>query len=209
MQHENNPSADAYFDIGCGRCPLGGTPKCKVNNWRELLLNIRALMLGSGLAEVLKWGAPCYTYQGKNVVIIGAFKEYCSIAFFKGALLNNESGLLEKPGENSNAGRVIRLTTISQLLDNKTQIIQLIQQAIDIERSGLKVPKNTQPVPVPTELQKRFDEDPGFEEAFKRLTAGRQKEYLLYFGQAKQSATKLARIERFYHKIMREKGLND
>ncbi len=209
MRPVNNTAVDAYFDIGCGRCPLGGTPKCKVNNWRELLLNIRALMLASGLDEERKWGVPCYTYEGRNVVIISALKEYCSIAFFKGALLQDDSGLLQMPGENSNAGRVIKLTQLKHLKDNETQIMSLIGQAINIERLGLKVPKNTQPVPVPQELKDLFDHEPDFESAFSKLTPGRQKEYLYYFGQAKHPATRSARIERYYNKIMLGKGFND
>lgn len=209
MRPVHNSAADTYFDIGCGRCPLGGTPACKVNKWRELLLNIRTLMLASGLTEERKWGVPCYTYEGKNVVIISALKESCSMAFFKGALLQDNSGLLQKPGENSNASRVIKLTQLGQLKEKEAQIMNLIGEAINIERSGLKVPKNTQPVPVPHELQAMFDHEPGFESAFKKLTPGRQKEYLYYFGQAKQSATRSARIDRYYNKIMLGRGFND
>lgn len=209
MPSQPNPAVDEYFDIGCGRCPLVATPACKVNNWRELLLNIRALVLECGLREERKWGVPCYTFEGKNVVIIGAFKAYCSIAFFKGVLLKDDSGLLQKPGENSNTSRLIKLTTLSQLHDYAPQIMALIEQAIEIERQGFKAPKNTTPIPVPHELQEKFDESPGFESAFKALSPGRQKEYLFYFSQAKQAATRAARVERYYGKIMLGKGYSD
>ena len=208
MMFNTSSTVDEYFDIGCGRCKLVGTPSCKVNKWRELLLSIRRLVLKSGLTEERKWGVPCYTWEGKNVVIIGALKEYCSISFFKGALLADDSGLLQKPGDNSNAGRVIRLTHLSQLSANESQILSLIRQSIEIERKGLVVPKNSQPIPTPQELQDRFDESPVFESAFRSLTPGRQKEYLLYFSQAKQSATRIARIERYYQKILAGKSLS-
>lgn len=204
-----NPAVDAYFDIGCGRCPLVATPACKVNTWRGLLLGIRALMLECDLVEERKWGVPCYTYLGKNVVIIGAFKTYCSIAFFKGVLLNDADGLLQKPGENSHTGRVIKITTPEQLQQHSDQIRALISQAVEIEKQGIRPPKNTPEITIPAELQSKFEAMPELATAFSRLSPGRQKEYLIYFSQAKISSTRTGRVEKYTSKILAGKGLRD
>lgn len=209
MPGQPNPAVDTYFDLGCGRCPLVATPQCKVNTWRELLLSIRDLMLGCQLVEERKWGAPCYTYQGKNVAIIGAFKSYCSIAFFKGVLLNDVGGLLQKPGENSHTGRVIKINTLEQLQQHSDQIRALINQAIEIEKQGIKPPENTPAIPIPAELQSKFEALPELGQAFRKLSPGRQKEYLIYFSQAKQPATRAGRVERYTQKILSGKGLRD
>ncbi|MBK9291163.1 MAG: DUF1801 domain-containing protein [Bacteroidetes bacterium] len=209
LTHNQANSADAYFDLGCGRCPLGGTPKCKVNTWRELLLSIRQLMRQTGLKEERKWGVPCYTDNGKNIVIIGAFKNYCSIAFFKGALMTDPYGLLQKPGENSQESRIIKLTSPDQLNENAGNILELIAQAIEIKRKGLKFPKNTTLPAIPAELQESFDQWPGFEMAFRNLSPGKQREYVYYFNQARQQSTRISRIGRSRSKIMSGKGLNE
>ncbi len=130
---------DAYLADGCGRCPLGGTPECKVHNWDKELKLLRKLVLSCGLTEELKWKVPCYTLDGKNVLIVSAFKEYASISFFKGALLADPHGILSQAGENSQAARLVRFTSTKEIQAREAVLKETIQQAIELERSGAKV----------------------------------------------------------------------
>ncbi len=204
-----NPQVDPYFIDGCGRCPLYGTPQCKVNNWREELLLLRSILLDCGLNEELKWSIPCYTFQGNNVLILAAFKDYCSVSFFKGALLKDPHRILKKPGENTQADRLIKFTNTKEVVDLAPKLRAYIIEAIAIEKAGLKVSFKKTPEPIPEELQTRFDDDTAFESAFYRLTPGRQRGYVLYFSAAKQSKTREARIEKYYQKIMHGIGFHD
>lgn len=110
-----NPGVDGYFAEGCGRCPLGGTPDCKVHNWTAEMRLLRAILLDRGLTEEVKWSVPCYTFQNSNVLIMSAFKEFCALSFFKGALLKDAHEILDKPGENSQAARLIRFTSVQEI----------------------------------------------------------------------------------------------
>jgi uncharacterized protein YdeI (YjbR/CyaY-like superfamily) len=205
-----NTSVDAYFVQGCGRCKLGGTPQCKVNRWAAELQLLRQLLLASGLNEECKWGMPCYTLNGQNVALLAAFKEYCSINFFKGALLSNEWGLLSSAGENSQAGRLIKITSIEQVNIHAEHILNTLLQAVNIEKSGQKVPQRSiDDEEVPLELLTEFAADPELERAFRALTPGRQRGYLLFFRGAKQSATRTSRILKNKDRILKGKGLQD
>jgi uncharacterized protein YdeI (YjbR/CyaY-like superfamily) len=205
-----NTSVDAYFVQGCGRCKLGGTPQCKVNRWAAELQLLRQLLLASGLNEECKWGMPCYTLNGQNVALLAAFKEYCSINFFKGALLSNEWGMLSSAGENSQAGRLIKITSIEQVNVHAEHILNTLLQAVNIEKSGQKVPQRSiDDEEVPLELLTEFAADPELERAFRALTPGRQRGYLLFFRGAKQSATRTSRILKNKDRILKEKGLQD
>jgi uncharacterized protein YdeI (YjbR/CyaY-like superfamily) len=205
-----NTSVDAYFVQGCGRCKLGGTPQCKVNRWAAELQLLRQLLLASGLNEECKWGMPCYTLNGQNVALLAAFKEYCSINFFKGALLSNEWGLLSSAGENSQAGRLIKITSIEQVNVHAEHILNTLLQAVNIEKSGQKVPQRSiDDEEVPLELLTEFAADPELERAFRALTPGRQRGYLLFFRGAKQSATRTSRILKNKDRILKGKGLQD
>ena len=204
-----NPKVDRFFTMGCGRCPLGGTPQCKVNHWPEELEKLRMIVLDCGLSEVLKWGVPCYLYKKSNVIIIGAFNEYCSLSFFKGALLNDSESILIKPGENTQAARLIKFTNISEIDEIEATIKAYIYEAIEIEKAGLKVKFKKQPEPIPEELQHILDEDPVLMAAFYALTPGRQRGYIIHFSQPKQSKTRISRIEKCRHKILEGKGFND
>jgi uncharacterized protein YdeI (YjbR/CyaY-like superfamily) len=205
-----NTSVDAYFVQGCGRCKLGGTPQCKVNRWAAELQLLRQLLLASGLNEECKWGMPCYTLNGQNVALLAAFKEYCSINFFKGALLSNEWGLLSSAGENSQAGRLIKITSIEQVNIHAEHILNTLLEALNIEKSGQKVPQRSiDDEEVPLELLTEFAADPELERAFRALTPGRQRGYLLFFRGAKQSATRTSRILKNKDRILKEKGLQD
>jgi len=204
------PEVDKYLEDGCMRCPLGGTAKCKVNDWREELNLLRLLVLECGLTEELKWNVPCYTINGKNVLILSAFKESAAINLFKGVLLKDDHKMLESPGENSQSARYLKFTSVQQIQSNETKIKEYIKEAAENERKGLKVEfKKTSDYEVPEELEQKFEEDPGFKVAFDALTPGRQRGYLLYFSGAKQSSTRARRIEKFTPKIFEGKGFNE
>jgi uncharacterized protein YdeI (YjbR/CyaY-like superfamily) len=205
-----NQHADTYFTAGCGRCAKGGTPACKVNTWAAELVALRGLVLEAGLTEECKWGVPCYTINGGNVVIIHSFKEYCALLFFKGALLKDAKGLLIQQTENVQAGRQLRFTDVRDIVKLKTTIKAYLQEAIAVEKAGLKVAmKPTAEFAMPEEFQAKLDESPALKTAFEALTPGRQRAYLLHFAAAKQAKTREARIEKCTPQILNGKGLLD
>lgn len=200
---------ETYFLEGCGRCPLGGTSDCKVHTWTAELDYLRYIILECGLEEVSKWGVPCYTFQGKNVLILSAFKEFCCVSFFKGSLLSDEKNLLVKPTENSQSDRRFVFTDVEQIKIIEDDIKAYIFEAIEVERLGLKVEKKKELEPIPDELAQKFEELPELKTAFYELTKGRQRGYILYFAKAKQSKTRLSRIEKYIPKIFEGKGFHD
>jgi uncharacterized protein YdeI (YjbR/CyaY-like superfamily) len=205
-----NQHADTYFTTGCGRCAKGGTPACKVNTWAAELAALRGLVLEAGLTEECKWGVPCYTINGGNVVIIHSFKEYCALLFFKGALLKDAKGLLIQQTENVQAGRQLRFTDVRDIVKLKTTIKAYLQEAIAVEKAGLKVAmKPTAEFAMPDEFQAKLNESPALKTAFEALTPGRQRAYLLHFAAAKQAKTREARIEKCTPQILNGKGLLD
>lgn len=205
-----NPKVDVYFTAGCGRCPLGNTPQCKVNDWQEELETLRTIILDCGLNEELKWGVPCYTSQKNNILLIGAFKEYCAISFFKGVLLKDANGILSKPGENTQAGRVIRFSNVREIVEMESVLKAYIHEAVEAEKAGLKVSyKKTSEFAIPEELQNKLDSLPALKIAFDALTPGRQRAYILYFSAPKQSKTRVSRVEKCMRQILIGKGLND
>jgi uncharacterized protein YdeI (YjbR/CyaY-like superfamily) len=161
------------------------------------------------LTEELKWGVPCYTYQKKNIVIISALRNYCAFSFLKGVLLKDPHNLLEKPGLNSQSDRVIKFTSVQQIIELEDIIKSYVSEAIEVENAGLKVEFKKNPEPIPEELQQKFDEDPFSKTAFEELTPGRQRGYILHFSQPKQSKTRVARIEKCVPKILNGEGLHD
>lgn len=205
-----NPGVDHYLAEGCGRCPLGGTPQCKVHTWPAVLATLRTILLASELTEEVKWKVPCYTVQGSNVLILSAFKEYCSVSFFKGALLTDPHQILEKPGENSQAARLLRFTDVQQVVALEPIIKAYIAEAIAVEKAALTVAfKTTAEFDIPEELVDQFDADPDFRAAFESLTPGRQRGYLLHFAAPKQAKTRAARIEKYRAQILAGNGLHD
>ena len=207
---EMNPKVDQYLMEGCGRCKFGGTPECKVHNWPEELIKLREILLACGLTEEVKWGVPCYTFEKKNIAIMSAFKEYASLSFFKGALLKDTHGLLDKPGENTQSARLIRFTDVHEIVKMEPVLKAYIHEAIEVEKAGLKVDfKGADEYSIPEEFQKKMDEMPALKEAFEALTPGRQKAYLLYFAGAKQSKTREARVEKYIPKILEGIGFYD
>lgn len=203
-------NVDSYLLVGCGRCALGGTPACKVNSWTSSLKLLRNILLECGLHEDIKWGVPCYTFQKKNIIILAAFKEYCALSFFKGALLQDFDSLLQKPGENTQAARLIKFTKTKEIEDKIDILKAYIFEAIELEKAGHKVKfaKNTE-LHLPSEFQTKLNENPTLKNAFETLTPGRQRGYILHFSQPKQSKTRKARIEKCIPQILSRKGLNE
>lgn len=191
-----NPKVDFFFE--------------KPSQWQEEYTLLRSLALGCDLTEELKWGKPCYTLNNSNVVLIHGFKEYCALLFHKGALLNDEQNLLIQQTENVQAARQLRFTHYDQIHDMQDDIKAYITDAIRVEKAGLKVEmKKTAEYEMPEELQEKLNADSELEEAFYSLTPGRQRGYLLYFSQAKQAKTRIARIEKYIPHILAGKGFND
>lgn len=182
----------------------------KTLRWKEELEQLRTIILDCGLTEELKWGSPCYSYRKHNVVIIGELKECCVLSFFKGALLKDTEGILVKPGENTQAARIIKFTGVKEIVKLKATLKAYIFEAIEIEKAGLKVDfKEKTQLVFPEELQNKFKKDTALKTAFNALTPGRQRAYILYFSQPKQSRTRDSRIEKCRQKILNGKGLND
>ena len=181
----------------------------KAKKWQEESKKLRMILLDCPLTEELKWGKPCYTFQGKNVVLIGGFKEYCSLLFFKGALLGDPRGILVTPGK-LQAGRQIRFTSLQGIVAMETILKTYIYEAIDVEKSGLKVKlrKHSDYV-IPEELQKKLDEIPALKTAFEALTPGRQRAYMFHIAKPKQSKTRESTVEKCIPQILAGKGLND
>jgi uncharacterized protein YdeI (YjbR/CyaY-like superfamily) len=183
----------------------------KAKKWQEEMKSLRMVVLDTHqLAEELKWGKPCYTFQNRNIVLIHGFKEYCALLFFKGALLKDPERILVQQTENVQAARQIRFTNVREIVDQKTILKAYIKEAIEIEKAGLEVSyKKTSEFTMPQEFQKKLDATPRLKTAFAALTPGRQRGYLLHFSAPKQSITRESRIEKCLPQILKGKGLND
>jgi len=178
--------------------------------WRAEYAALRQLCLASGLNEELKWGQACYDLDGHNVVVIHGFKDYCALLFMKGALLKDPRGILIQQTRNVQSARQIRFASLGDIKKQKTAIAAYLREAIAVERSGARVKmKSVAQFDVAEEFQKRLEHDPRLAEAFRALTPGRQKGYLLHFSAAKQSATRAARVEKHAPRILKGLGLND
>ena len=179
-------------------------------NWVPEMRALRKIVLASGMQEDFKWYKPCYSLNGSNIVLIHGFKHYCALLFHKGALLKDPSGILVQQTENVQAARQIRFTNLAQIVEMKPIIENFIEQAIAIEKAGLKVEmKKPSELQLPDEFVAKLDELPKLKAAFQALTPGRQKAYQLFFVSAKQSKTRVARIEKSMPNILAGKGLND
>ena len=193
---KTNPSVDGYIR--------------KNKPWSQELEALRRIVLECGLTEEIKWCVPCYTFEEHNVVFLGSFKDACTLSFVKGALLKDSKEILELPGPNTQSARVIRFTEAEQITKLKPTLKAYIREAIEAEKAGLKVAfKKIDEHETPEELQAKFDDDPAFEKAFRALTPGRQRAYLIHFSGAKQSKTRTARIAKHTQRILEGKGLND
>jgi uncharacterized protein YdeI (YjbR/CyaY-like superfamily) len=178
--------------------------------WPAELLYLRGIALESGLTETIKWGKPCYMLENANVALLFSFKNACAIGFLKGALLRDEQKLLAAPGEHSQAMRMLKFTSFQEIAAQEQFIRAYIREAIELERSGAEIVfTEHETLEPPEELKEKFRSMPELEAAFLQLTPGRQRVYLMYFSQAKQSETRVSRIEKYVPLILRGKGLND
>jgi uncharacterized protein YdeI (YjbR/CyaY-like superfamily) len=182
----------------------------QLTKWQAETKALRKIALESGLDEELKWGQPCYALDGKNVFLIHGFKNYCAILFMKGALMKDPKKILIQQTENVQSARQIRFTSLAEIKSLTATIKKYLNEAIAIEESGVQVPmKKAADFAIPEEISKALKKTTGLLPAFKKLTPGRQRAYLLHFTSAKQEATRLARIEKCAPKILAGKGLND
>ena len=180
------------------------------DKWQDELEQLRYIVLDCGLTEEVKWSMPCYTFQKANVLILGGFKNYCALSFFKGALLSDYEQILIQQTENVHAARQLRFTKVSEIVELEPIIKAYIFEAIEIERVGLKLePKQHGELQFPEEFNIKLQNDPTFKGAFESLTHGRKRAYHMYFSEPKQSQTREARIEKSTHRILMGKGLND
>jgi uncharacterized protein YdeI (YjbR/CyaY-like superfamily) len=194
--NKTNPKVDAFLS--------------KQKNWKDEFEKLRTIILGSELTEELKWGTPCYTFQNRNVVLMHGFKEYCALLFFKGALLKDPDGILIRQTQNVQSARQIRFTSVREIVKLKTTLKAYLKEAVEVEKAGLKVNfKDTSEFTVPEEFQKKLDKSATLKKAFRALTPGRQRAYLLYFSTPKQSKTRESRIEKSTPQILAGKGLDD
>jgi len=190
--------------------PLVSKVHSKEKRWGAEFAALRELCLGSGLNEELKWGQACYDLNGGKIVLIHGFKDYCALLFMKGALLNDPKGILVQQTKNVQSARQIRFTSLADINKQKAAVKAYINDAIAVEKSGAKVQKKSvADYEMPAEFLTRLDDDPELAEAFRALTPGRQKGYLLHFAGAKQSVTRAARVERHAPRILRGLGLDD
>ncbi len=180
----------------------------RAKNWQSEIQALRSILLDCGLDEELKWGKPCFTFEGSNVAIIQPFKAHCSLMFFKGALLKDTHNLLRSQGENTQSAMRLEFTSKDQI--KKTVVKDYVKQAIAAEKAGLKVDfKAKQELELPEELTEILNKDSELKKAFHALTPGRRRGYVLHFTGAKQSKTRTARIERCIPKILAGKGMHD
>lgn len=191
-----NPKVDFFFNKAC--------------KWQKEYEQLRMIVLDCGLTEELKWGCPCYTHEKKNIVLIHGFKEYCALLFFKGALLKDAKKILIRQTENVQSARQIRFTNVKEIVKLEPVLKAYVKEAVEVEKSGLKVNlKKTSEFKVPEEFQNKLDKLPKLKTAFESLTPGRQRAYLFYFSQPKQSKTRESRIEKYLPQILKGKGLDD
>ncbi|BAD64514.1 conserved hypothetical protein [Shouchella clausii KSM-K16] len=177
--------------------------------WKEEYKKLREIILDCDLTEEFKWMHPCYTFENKNIVLIHGFKDYCALLFHKGALLKDAHGILIQQTENVQAARQIRFTNIEEIIEKELILKDYIDEAIAVEKAGLKVNQDNPNLNIPEELQNKFDEMPALKTAFEALTPGRQRAYILYFSGAKQPKTRAARVEKYVQKILDGLGLKD
>ncbi len=197
---------DDFFTKGCGRCERFATPDCSTRLWIDDLNALRRICLDMGLEETVKWAHPCYMHAGRNIAIFGAFRTDYRLSFMNAGLLKDTAGVLEPQGPNSQTPSMIRFTAVGQVGPMETVIRAYLRQLMDHAEAGTKPPKAEREIDMPDELTEALDADPELAEAFQALTPGRQRSYMFDLNQAKQSATRVARIEKFRGKIIAGKG---
>jgi uncharacterized protein YdeI (YjbR/CyaY-like superfamily) len=198
--------ADDFFTKGCGRCPRFATPNCSTRRWIDDLNALRRICLDMGLEETVKWAHPCYMHAGRNIALFGAFQTDFRLNFMNAGLLKDTAGVLEPNGPNSQTPSMIRFTALGQVGELEPVIRSYLRQLMDHAEAGTRAPKVERELDLPDELVEALDSDPELAEAFQALTPGRQRSYMFALNQAKQSATRVARVEKFRDRIIAGKG---
>jgi len=193
--NRKNPKVDAHI--------------AQAKKWQPELKALRRILLDTELTEDFKWDQPCYTYDGANIILLGGFKDHCALMFCQGSVLKDPHGILKKPGEHTQASRLIPFTSVQAITATAPVLKAYLEEAIAAEKAGVKPTFKTTPEPIPEELQKKLNKNPALDEAFAALTPGRQRAYLLHFNAAKQSATRTSRIEACTPRILAGKGIHD
>jgi uncharacterized protein YdeI (YjbR/CyaY-like superfamily) len=197
---------DDFFTKGCGRCDRFATPDCSTRLWIDGLNNLRRICLDMGLEETVKWAHPCYTHAGRNIALVAAFRTDFRLSLMNPGLVKDTEGVLAPQGPNSQTPSMFRFTAVGQVGEMEPVIRAYLRQLMDHAEAGTKSPKADREIDMPDELTDALDSDPELAEAFQALTPGRQKSYLFNLNQAKQSETRMARIEKFRDRIIAGKG---
>ena len=198
-----------FFTLGCGRCDRFATPECSTRRWIVGLNGLRGICRDMGLSEHVKWGHPCYMHAGRNIVLIGALRGDFRLGFFNSALMKDPDGVMEKQGPNTQNPDSIQFTDVGQVAEREAILRAYIAEAMGYAEAGILPVKVPQEIELPDELVEAMDADPELAEAFHALTPGRQRSYVIVLGQAKASATKVARIEKLRPKILAGKGASE
>jgi uncharacterized protein YdeI (YjbR/CyaY-like superfamily) len=198
---------DDFFSKGCGRCERFATPDCSTRPWIDGLNNLRRICLDMGLEETVKWAHPCYVHAGRNIAMFGAFRADFRLNFMNPGLLRDTEGVLERQGPNTQTAGMIRFTATWQVGEREPVIKAYLRQLMGHAEAGTRAPKAQRELEMPNELTEALDADPELAEAFQALTPGRRKSYLFNLNQAKQSATRVTRIEKFRDNIIAGRGL--
>lgn len=198
-----------YFELGCGRCERFATAECSTKRWASGLLKMRGICQSLGLSEEVKWGHPCYVRNGRNIALIGAFREDFRLNFFNASLMKDPEGLLECQGPNTKHAGMLRFSDNSQVSKMEAVIRAYLAEAVGYADAGVKPVREAHELDLPEELIEAMDADPELAEAFHALTPGRQRSYEIMLNGAKKSETRIARIAKFRPKIIAGKGAND
>lgn len=198
-----------YFSKGCGRCKRFDSPDCSALRWNAGLRELRQICVDAGLDEVVKWGHPCYAYDGRNIVVIGAFRENFRISFFNAALMKDPQGVLVHAGPNTKHAGIMRFTTNAQVTEQHAIIRAYLLEAINYAQKGELPAKDESEPELPVELIEVLEDDLELAEAFDALTCGRRKSYVINLNTAKQSETRFKRIAKFRDKIIAGKGAQE
>ena len=198
-----------FFLRGCGRCARFDTPECSALVWGEVLSEIREICRQVELDEVAKWGQPTYTHAGRNVVILGAFRDDVRLTFFESGLMKDPEGVLERSGPNGQYANKMSFRSLEEVRASKAVIYDYLLEAKGYAAAGLKAPKVERELDMPDELVEALEGDPELAEAFNKLTPGRQRSYAINLNSAKTAQTRFNRIEKFRPKILAGKGALD
>ena len=200
---------DDYFSRGCGRCPRFATSDCSTRTWARGLEHLRRLCREAGLVETLKWGHPCYMHAGRNIAIIGALRDSFRLGFMNGALMQDPRKVLERQGPNSRHPDVIRFTSDARVAELEPVILAYLKEAMGYAEGGIRPVEVARELELPQELVEAMQADPELAEAFRKLTPGRQRSYVINLGSARTAATRISRIAKFRPGILAGKGANE